>query len=131
VRFHQQIFDIFLKENTVAIVMLLVRWIIPDVSGKLKDQIRRETYITNEIIIKQEAKRASRMNSAHSQKAWNKVLKTTSNMTGSQLDLYIDDSRQKDRYKFIEDEESQPINRISQADIHHNFIRQESLGTNV
>lgn len=53
-------------ENFVAIVMLLVRWAIPDMSGKLRDQIRREAYITNEIIIKQEAARArfkSRQNS--------------------------------------------------------------------
>jgi hypothetical protein len=110
------------QENTVAIVMLLVRWLIPDVSGKLKDQIRRETYITNEIIIKQEALRASRMNSAHSRKVWGDVVKKTSNMTGSQLDLYIE-SRQNqsyNKYTHDEDEESQPINRrISKADVHH------------
>lgn len=38
--------------------MILVRWGIPDMSTKLRDQIRREAYITNEIIIKQEARRA-------------------------------------------------------------------------
>lgn len=45
--------------------MLLVRWAIPDMSGDLRDQIRREAYITNEIIIKQEAIRArlGKMNS--------------------------------------------------------------------
>lgn len=45
-------------QNFVAIVMMLVRWGIPDMSGDLRDQIRREAYITNEIIIKQEAIRA-------------------------------------------------------------------------
>lgn len=45
-------------QNVVAIVMILVRWGIPDMSGDLRDQIRREAYITNEIIIKQEAIRA-------------------------------------------------------------------------
>ncbi|XP_066991170.2 anoctamin-1 [Anabrus simplex] len=45
-------------ENVVAVVMILVRWGIPDMAGELHDQIRREAYITNEIIIKQEAMRA-------------------------------------------------------------------------
>lgn len=49
---------IVLFENFVAVVMIVVRWGIPDMSTKLRDQIRREAYITNEIIIKQEALRA-------------------------------------------------------------------------
>lgn len=80
-----------LFENTVAIVMLLVRWLIPDVSGDLRDQIRREAYITNEIIIKQEALRASEVVSAKSyiksNTAWNNLL--SNKLTGSQLDLFI------------------------------------------
>lgn len=40
--------------------MIWVRWAIPDMSAELRDQIRREAYITNEIIIKQEAERARR-----------------------------------------------------------------------
>lgn len=38
--------------------MIWVRWAIPDISSDLRDKIRREAYITNEIIIKQEAERA-------------------------------------------------------------------------
>lgn len=38
--------------------MIWVRWIIPDISVELKDKIQREAYITNQIIIKQEAIRA-------------------------------------------------------------------------
>ncbi|XP_055691845.1 anoctamin-4 isoform X2 [Lutzomyia longipalpis] len=45
-------------ENIVALVMIVVRWCIPDMSPELRDQIRREAYITNEIIIKQETIRA-------------------------------------------------------------------------
>ncbi|XP_076753625.1 anoctamin-1-like isoform X2 [Xylocopa sonorina] len=45
-------------ENIVALVMILVRWCIPDMNPKLRDKIRREAYITNEIIIHQEALRA-------------------------------------------------------------------------
>lgn len=45
-------------ENVVAFVMILVRWCIPDISPKLRDKIRREAYLTNEIIIHQEALRA-------------------------------------------------------------------------
>nr|XP_014087850.2 anoctamin-1 isoform X1 [Bactrocera oleae] len=45
-------------ENFVALVMILVRWCIPDMSVELRDQIRREVYLTNEIIIAKEAERA-------------------------------------------------------------------------
>lgn len=45
-------------ENAVAIVMIVVRWCIPDIPKELSAQIRREAYITNEIIIKQETIRA-------------------------------------------------------------------------
>ncbi|XP_023034609.1 anoctamin-1 isoform X1 [Drosophila willistoni] len=45
-------------ENFVALVMIFVRWCIPDMSVELRDQIRREVYVTNEIIIDQEAHRA-------------------------------------------------------------------------
>lgn len=48
----------FIFQNFVALVMILVRWCIPDMSVELRDQIRREVYITNEIIIDQEAQRA-------------------------------------------------------------------------
>lgn len=49
---------VVLFENIVAVVMILVRWCIPDMTAELRDQIRREAYITNEIIIKQETIRA-------------------------------------------------------------------------
>lgn len=42
----------------MAVVMIMVRWCIPDMSSRLHDQIRREAYITNEIIIRQETMRA-------------------------------------------------------------------------
>lgn len=38
--------------------MLVVKWGIPDIPSNLRDRIRREAYITNEIIIKQEMIRA-------------------------------------------------------------------------
>lgn len=39
--------------------MIFIRWCIPDMTSKLRNKIRREAYITNEIIIHQEALRAS------------------------------------------------------------------------
>lgn len=45
-------------QNIVALVMIFIRWCIPDMSVKLRNRIRREAYITNEIIIHQEALRA-------------------------------------------------------------------------
>lgn len=45
-------------QTFVTMVMIVVRWCIPDMSSRLHDQIRRESYITNEIIIQQETLRA-------------------------------------------------------------------------
>ncbi|XP_048520485.1 anoctamin-3 isoform X5 [Dendroctonus ponderosae] len=50
-------------ENLVVLVMIILKWCIPDMPGKLRDRIRREAYITNEIIIKQETLRAQRAHS--------------------------------------------------------------------
>lgn len=95
---------VVLFENTVAVVMLLVRWLIPDVSSELKDQIRREAYITNEIVIKQEALRANEnapgRSYIKSPSAWNKLL--GNNLSGSQLDLFIHhehENRVQNRFK--------------------------------
>lgn len=38
--------------------MIIVKWGIPDIPTNLRERIRREAYITNEIIIKQEMLRA-------------------------------------------------------------------------
>ena len=45
-------------QNVIAFVSNLIRWCIPDVPRKLSERIRQESYLTNEIIIKQEMIRA-------------------------------------------------------------------------
>lgn len=45
-------------QNVVSLVMIAVQWCIPDVSPKLKDQIKREAYLTSELIIQHETLRA-------------------------------------------------------------------------
>ncbi|CAG7717026.1 unnamed protein product [Allacma fusca] len=45
-------------ENVVALCVMTLKWIIPDIPKKLNDKIKRETYVTQEIVIKQEMKRA-------------------------------------------------------------------------
>ena len=45
-------------ENVVCLVILLVKWIIPDMPYRLKEQIRREAYMTNELIMEQELQMA-------------------------------------------------------------------------
>ncbi|KAF2904356.1 hypothetical protein ILUMI_01814 [Ignelater luminosus] len=44
-------------QNLVGLVISAVQWAIPDVPTKLSDQIKREAYRTNEIIIKYETER--------------------------------------------------------------------------
>ncbi|XP_055600818.1 anoctamin-1 isoform X2 [Uranotaenia lowii] len=96
-------------ENIVAVVMILVRWCIPDMSQELRDQIRREAYITNEIIIKQETLRARIDREAETQPDGVRSRKPqtnnvnenfiqlerflSSNLTSSQLDLFIHNER--------------------------------------
>jgi anoctamin-1 len=45
---------IVLFQNVVSIIQLLVDWAIPDVPSNLSDQIKREEYLTSEIIIEKE-----------------------------------------------------------------------------
>ncbi|XP_011697845.1 PREDICTED: anoctamin-1 isoform X2 [Wasmannia auropunctata] len=88
-------------ENIVALVMILIRWCIPDMSSKLRNRIRREAYITNEIIIHQETQRAcgrpgngveSKIEKTYvvaneSADRWNRVMGNM--MTTSEFDLEI------------------------------------------
>jgi anoctamin-1 len=59
-------------ENVVALCVMTLKWIIPDIPKKLNDKIKRETYLTNEIIIKQEMQIA-RGGSRGDGGAWNPV----------------------------------------------------------
>lgn len=52
---------------------MLLKWSIPDVPRKLQEQIRRENYLTNEIIIKQEMLRARGASASGDSTAWNPV----------------------------------------------------------
>ncbi|XP_031635097.1 anoctamin-1 isoform X2 [Contarinia nasturtii] len=91
---------VVLFENFVAVVMIWVRWAIPDMSAELRDKIRREAYITNEIIIKQEAERARKLSNVVIAERMGDdiepdagILKAeklmSSNLCGSQLDLFM------------------------------------------
>ncbi|KAG5679996.1 hypothetical protein PVAND_009529 [Polypedilum vanderplanki] len=120
--FAARLIFVVLFENAVAVVMLLVRWLIPDISAELRDQIRREAYITNEIIIKQEALRASEVVSARSyiksQNAWNKLL--ANNLSGSQLDLFIH-NQQEERTR----------NRCKRNNRTGDFLHNETIQNNI
>ncbi|XP_017775817.1 PREDICTED: anoctamin-1-like [Nicrophorus vespilloides] len=85
-------------ENVVALVMIIVRWCVADIPKELSAQIRREAFLTNEIIIKQEALRAqnggneSRLNNLllncpSTPDQWDTVINKT--LSDSDLDLYI------------------------------------------
>ncbi|XP_053994706.1 anoctamin-1 isoform X2 [Hylaeus volcanicus] len=76
-------------ENLVALVMILVRWCIPDMNPQLRDKIRREAYITNEIIIQQEASRACGRSTDLNENTnrWNRVMR--SSLSNSEFDLEV------------------------------------------
>ena len=52
----------FIWQNTVVVVTSILAWLIPDVPSVLKEQIRREAYITNEIVLTTELRRAQGIN---------------------------------------------------------------------
>lgn len=45
-------------KNIVIFLVGMIAYLIPDVPGKLKEQMRREAVVTNEIILETELKRA-------------------------------------------------------------------------
>lgn len=69
--------------------MILVRWCIPDINPKLRDKIRREAYITNEIIIQQEASRACGRSTDLNENTnrWNRVMRNS--LSNSEFDLEV------------------------------------------
>ncbi|KAJ8915650.1 hypothetical protein NQ315_003434 [Exocentrus adspersus] len=97
-------------ENVVVFVMIIVKWCIPDVPEKLRDQIRREAYITNEIIIKQETIRAQNghlyvspkkkeklrnINEAPSSpEQWDRLI--SKSLSGSEFDLLVHHEKHED-----------------------------------
>jgi anoctamin-1 len=108
---------VLIFENTVAIVMILVRWLIPDISSELRDQIRREAYITNEIIINEERTRSKTSGQyIKSKTAWNKLLQN--NLSGSQIDLFI--------HKQEETKLKSARNRFKRRNKTQDFISSES-----
>lgn len=54
-------------QNIVGLSQVLVAWAIPDRPRHLRDQIKRENYLTSNIIIKQEKKRLSSTNRMESE----------------------------------------------------------------
>jgi anoctamin-1 len=70
--------------------MIVVHWCIPDMSGLLRDQIRREAYVTNELIIQQETMRArgcATGEEAGSGEVERNPCAEWGHLTGSELDL--------------------------------------------
>ena len=49
---------ILLFQNTVALAVMTIKWIVPSMSREMRDRIRREAYVTNEIIIRTELLKA-------------------------------------------------------------------------
>lgn len=44
----------------MSTVVIIIQWCIPDVPTNLRDQIKREAYLTNELIIEYETQEANK-----------------------------------------------------------------------
>lgn len=51
--------NLLVFQNIVSLVKVAVQWLIPDVPNALSDRIKRESYLTTQMIIKNEAKKAA------------------------------------------------------------------------
>ncbi|GFS73478.1 anoctamin [Trichonephila clavipes] len=60
---------VLIFENLILMLTTLLRWLIPDVPKKLMERIRHENFITNEIMIAQELKRAKGLSSIPEEKS--------------------------------------------------------------
>ena len=45
-------------QNCVALVVMAIKWIVPNVKSDIEDRCRREAYVTNEVIIRSELLKA-------------------------------------------------------------------------
>ena len=45
-------------QNFVGFLVMAIKWIVPNINRDLRDKIRREAYVTNEIIIRTELLKA-------------------------------------------------------------------------
>lgn len=73
-------------ENVVALVMIIVRWAIPDMSGELRDRIRREAYVINTFIMDATRARSNTLvegDIADTEQNWNHI----ASLSGSDFDL--------------------------------------------
>lgn len=74
-------------ENVVALVMIIVRWAIPDMSGELRDRIRREAYVINSFILEETRGRSTARSPAsadeEAESNWNHI----ASLSGSDFDL--------------------------------------------
>uniref|UniRef100_A0A2A4JBM3 Anoctamin n=1 Tax=Heliothis virescens TaxID=7102 RepID=A0A2A4JBM3_HELVI len=71
-------------ENVVALVMIIVRWAIPDMSGELRDRIRREAYVINSFILDETRARSVRdPGDTNTESNWNHI----ASLSGSDFDL--------------------------------------------
>ncbi|XP_046975096.1 anoctamin-1 isoform X2 [Vanessa cardui] len=74
-------------ENVVALVMIIVRWAIPDMSGELRDRIRREAYVINSFIMEETRARSLARRSPPGEDGdesnWNHL----ASLSGSDFDL--------------------------------------------
>ena len=50
---------VFVFQNVVMLSVMAVKWIVPNVGTGLKDRMRREAYLTNEIVIRTELLKAT------------------------------------------------------------------------
>lgn len=99
-------------------------------SQDLKDQIRREAYITNEIVIKQEALRTKRDREDLSHRSnWENLMHKK--LSGSELDLFIHGEHEAKNRKLRYKQETEDFLTSEGRSGSHNNLVMDDLETKV
>ncbi|XP_055925697.1 anoctamin-5-like isoform X1 [Argiope bruennichi] len=71
---------VLMFENIILMITTFLRWLIPDVPKKLMERIRHENFITNEIMIAQELRRAKGLDTIPEEKSNGDTVIANSNL---------------------------------------------------
>ena len=69
-------------QNCVALVVMAIKWIVPNVKSDIEDRCRREAYVTNEVIIRSELLKAKG------------VFEVNDRINASKMDISLDQPRE-------------------------------------
>ena len=95
-------------QNCVALVVMAIKWIVPNVKSDIEDRCRREAYVTNEVIIRSELLKAKG------------VFEVNDRINVSKMDISLDQPREDSTV-------TQELMMKSMGDAKHDFEHDSNM----